>query len=138
MPNCLNCDKGIEQTQGKREREFCNSTCRSNYWQKQKRLSEKPNPLTLHELVYANGAKKGRLAEKSLIDLAKNATKDTPTDSEYKNYTAKVSNVVIMDIEKTQRIAKIEELLKASPKYLPKSKRTLLENELMELKKQIQ
>jgi UTP-glucose-1-phosphate uridylyltransferase len=32
---CLNCSKNLEQTVGKRERRFCNSTCRSNYWQKQ-------------------------------------------------------------------------------------------------------
>lgn len=37
---CLNCNAEIEQTLGKRERMFCNSTCRSNYWQKQKRLKK--------------------------------------------------------------------------------------------------
>ncbi len=34
---CLECEKNLEQTEGKREREFCNTTCRSNFWQKVKR-----------------------------------------------------------------------------------------------------
>jgi hypothetical protein len=35
---CLDCKKEVPQTKGKREKKFCNSTCRSNYWQKQGRL----------------------------------------------------------------------------------------------------
>jgi endogenous inhibitor of DNA gyrase (YacG/DUF329 family) len=35
--DCLNCKKEVLQTPGKRERQFCNSTCRSNFWQKAKR-----------------------------------------------------------------------------------------------------
>lgn len=37
MTNCKNCDESIPQTEGKRKRDFCNSTCRSNFWQKAKR-----------------------------------------------------------------------------------------------------
>jgi DNA-directed RNA polymerase subunit M/transcription elongation factor TFIIS len=36
MSNCLNCGKILVSTEGKREKKFCNSTCRSNYWQKEK------------------------------------------------------------------------------------------------------
>lgn len=36
MP-CLNCNKEIIQIPKKREKMFCNSTCRSNFWQKEKR-----------------------------------------------------------------------------------------------------
>lgn len=42
--NCLNCDTPLEQIKGKREKQFCNSTCRSNYWQKAKRKQEKDAP----------------------------------------------------------------------------------------------
>jgi hypothetical protein len=49
MSKCLNCDKNLTQTEGKREKRFCNSTCRSNYWQKQKVLSKKPSPLQVVE-----------------------------------------------------------------------------------------
>ena len=38
MSKCLNCNKPLAQTPGKRPRKFCNSTCRSNYWQKQSRI----------------------------------------------------------------------------------------------------
>lgn len=34
---CLECQKEVPQTAGKREKLFCNSTCRSNFWQKAKR-----------------------------------------------------------------------------------------------------
>lgn len=40
MSNCLNCGDKILQTSGKREKLFCDSTCRSNYWQKTKRLED--------------------------------------------------------------------------------------------------
>jgi len=40
---CLNCDTELEQTEGKREKQFCNSTCRSNYWQKAKRKKKLNN-----------------------------------------------------------------------------------------------
>jgi hypothetical protein len=38
MGKCLNCKKDLVQTAGKREKIFCNSTCRSNYWQKTQTL----------------------------------------------------------------------------------------------------
>jgi len=34
---CLNCNTELIQIPKKREKQFCNSTCRSNYWQKAKR-----------------------------------------------------------------------------------------------------
>lgn len=32
MALCLQCNKWLNQTAGKRAKRFCNSTCRSNYW----------------------------------------------------------------------------------------------------------
>jgi len=37
MIKCLECNELLTQVQGKREKQFCSSTCRSNYWQKAKR-----------------------------------------------------------------------------------------------------
>jgi len=34
MSECLNCNKPIIATPGKKEKRFCNSTCRSVYWKK--------------------------------------------------------------------------------------------------------
>lgn len=34
---CLECGTELTQTPGKRAKTFCNVTCRSNYWQKNKR-----------------------------------------------------------------------------------------------------
>jgi hypothetical protein len=39
---CLNCGEQVTQTAKKRAKQFCNSTCRSNYWQKQCRKKNKP------------------------------------------------------------------------------------------------
>jgi hypothetical protein len=41
MSNCLNCNEPLEQTPGKKEKQFCNVSCRSSYWQKQKRAETK-------------------------------------------------------------------------------------------------
>lgn len=35
---CLNCGAHLELTPGKRDKDFCDTTCRSNYWQKSNRL----------------------------------------------------------------------------------------------------
>lgn len=37
LMGCLECGKKLIQTPGKRAKQFCNTTCRSNYWQKKKR-----------------------------------------------------------------------------------------------------
>jgi hypothetical protein len=42
--NCRDCKKYVEQTPGKRAKEFCNSTCRSNFWQKEDRKKKVSNP----------------------------------------------------------------------------------------------
>jgi hypothetical protein len=34
--NCLNCDKPIDQTNGRRERKYCGDNCRAAYHQKKK------------------------------------------------------------------------------------------------------
>lgn len=45
MTKCLNCGKEVLQTEGKRERKFCNkpANCRSNYWKKQNKDKPKKN-----------------------------------------------------------------------------------------------
>jgi len=32
--NCLNCNKEVIQKEGKRERKYCNNTCKNQYWLK--------------------------------------------------------------------------------------------------------
>lgn len=52
MGNCLNCGDKIIQTPGKREKQYCGSTCRSNFFQKKKRLEKigmsSPSPVALN------------------------------------------------------------------------------------------
>lgn len=59
MSKCLNCQKELQQTPNKRTKLFCNSTCRSNYWQKQSRKSQnKPIPAPKAEKPVQNIQKK--------------------------------------------------------------------------------
>lgn len=37
--NCLQCGKELINTPGRRPKQFCNSTCRSNYWNKAKKTN---------------------------------------------------------------------------------------------------
>lgn len=39
---CLNCGADLVQIPKKRKKEFCDSTCRSNNWQKEKRKKDSP------------------------------------------------------------------------------------------------
>jgi hypothetical protein len=38
--NCLDCNNPLEQIPHKRKKQFCNSTCRSNFWQKKARKTQ--------------------------------------------------------------------------------------------------
>lgn len=56
--NCRNCEKPVPQTPGKKTKEFCNVSCRSSYWQKQKRLAAKadiPDPGPVIREAIASG-----------------------------------------------------------------------------------
>ncbi len=37
---CLDCGENLVQLEGKRQKQFCGSSCRSNYWQKKKRRAK--------------------------------------------------------------------------------------------------
>ena len=65
---CKNCGKPVLQMNGKRAKEFCNVTCRSGYWQKQKRKSSerKPNsPQKIKKFPQSDGQIKQEGAEKN-------------------------------------------------------------------------
>lgn len=44
MTNCKNCGNPLVQSPKKRAKQFCDSTCRSGYWQKQKRILKNNKP----------------------------------------------------------------------------------------------
>jgi len=46
---CLNCGAELVNLPKKRQKIFCNNTCRSNYWQKNKRLEEEG--LSVDEII---------------------------------------------------------------------------------------
>ena len=64
---CLSCGESIEQTAGKRAKLFCGVTCRSGYWQKRKRLTEKIGaeaPPPIYPIAY----KRKRIMQEISID----------------------------------------------------------------------
>ncbi len=41
MNKCLFCQKEIVQSEGKRKKEYCNNTCRSNFWYSKNKKGKK-------------------------------------------------------------------------------------------------
>lgn len=64
---CLNCNKILDQMEGKKTKVFCNSTCRSNYWQRSSGLE-----------------KQGKTAEEIVSYLSKNFASKRPDKKEIK------------------------------------------------------
>ena len=46
---CKECGEILSQKEGKRKREFCDSTCRSNFWQKEKRKKKSVSVKNVNE-----------------------------------------------------------------------------------------
>lgn len=42
MKHCLNCNTEIEDTPGRRPKQFCGANCRQKYWQKKSREGQEP------------------------------------------------------------------------------------------------
>lgn len=65
---CKHCKKDLEHLPGKRKKEFCNYTCRSNFWQKERRKKnnavklekekKEPEPVVPHEKEESKEEKK--------------------------------------------------------------------------------
>jgi hypothetical protein len=41
MIKCKHCEEEVPQVPGKKKKEFCNNTCRSNYWYAKNKKKEK-------------------------------------------------------------------------------------------------
>lgn len=50
MGLCLQCNKWINQPEGKRKKVFCNNTCRSNYWYGKNKKNKK-SPISEKEAL---------------------------------------------------------------------------------------
>jgi endogenous inhibitor of DNA gyrase (YacG/DUF329 family) len=72
--NCPNCQKEVIQVVGKRSKVFCNSTCRSNFWQKGERKKAKIVNLNENTGTASNKTKPAPQTNYS-IDTTKNENK---------------------------------------------------------------
>lgn len=79
MNTCLNCGTEIKQLPKKRKKIFCDSTCRSNYWQKSSRLEAKG--LNTDDII-----KEIKKTHKSFTDSIKNKLSDSPNKNELSDF----------------------------------------------------
>ena len=125
VKKCLNCGKEVEQKVGRRERLYCNQSCKGLYFRKSKPKEKRYVQVdTYKRLVEENIELKRKLFEVKVTDATKPTNEVKPPEVPKTNYSIN-----------TERIAKIEDLLKLPPKYLPSEKRNKLEKELSELLK---
>jgi hypothetical protein len=101
--------------------------------------SDKPNPLEvkywnrIEDLVKGNVTNIDTLDRTTKIEFVKPL--HVKVQAAIYNATHTDSKIQVIKVpENEERIAQIEEMLKAPPKYLPHSKRVVLEKELSELK----
>lgn len=99
MNKCLNCDKELIQTDGKRDKKFCSNTCRSSYWFKKNKVPkvktvsiEEWNELQ-NKLKKFEGLKGASVADlNNPINEVKNITKEPPKT----NYTIDIKRKEVM------------------------------------------
>ncbi len=82
MIGCLNCGKDLIQSPKKRKKIFCDSTCRSNYWQKSDRLEKKG--LSVDEIL--NEIKK---THKKFTKKVEEKLSDSPKNNELSDFWKK-------------------------------------------------
>ena len=112
IEKCLYCGEKMESKTAKKK--FC-STLHRVYWNREQKYSESGS--VARNIVEVTDLPKEFDMEKSV-----EVKHDEPPQYE------------VPELPNTERIAKIEQMLKAPPKYLPHSKRVVLEKELSELK----
>lgn len=61
---CEECGKSVKQTPGKREKRFCDSTCRSNNFQKARTAAKNTPKKKMKPLVFKKPTKKVTVKEK--------------------------------------------------------------------------
>lgn len=151
MNKCLNCEKPIEQKEGRRPRLYCDNKgyCRLQYWNKNNPKEPKYVLKRTHDNTIAELQKK--IEELSSIpqEVVDNVINDVfelnvaivETDGKEVKHIDPTSDEgeAILDefTEVKERIVKIKEQLALSHKFVPFAKRRSLEKELAELENKI-
>lgn len=107
MGFCLQCKKWVVQTEGKKQKQFCNSTCRSNYWYAQnKKQSTQPSirdltkptheikPFEQPETNYSinTGAKPSKIEIEDIMRVYVEDRREISGQEEYKNWLTRLQN----------------------------------------------
>lgn len=111
---CLNCGKNLEQNDTKKAKKYCNSTCRSNHWQKEQRIKAKselfPNELPqINTSVFDKISTKLQPVSSHVTNHIIEGTKDEDYESRIKALELELENC---PLEKSQGIKTQISLLK--------------------------
>ena len=79
MSNCLNCQKAVQNTEGKRPKKFCSDKCRATYHNKNKAKESKYIQLKTHEGIVQDLRARIKLLEAQISAQSK------PDDTKYQN-----------------------------------------------------
>jgi hypothetical protein len=90
MAHCLHCQKEVERTPGKKEKKFCNSTCRSNYRHVKNKKDGRvvPDPKKNKNVYKPTLSEKNKGESQTVIDL-ENEFQQILKSKENGNKTAK-------------------------------------------------
>lgn len=126
------CKKELTHTQGRRKKKYCDQNCNTRHWQmlhpKHKSITKRVSIEVLREMELAK-LKLAEMMRNPMGILGGVGHRINIEDIEHVD----LANKHTEENPNQKRISEINELLKAPPKYLPKEKRTRLENELRKL-----
>lgn len=89
---CLNCGQNLIDLPGKRKKVFCNSSCRSNYWQKSDRLEKEGKSIEEIVSILSSMIKAKKSKPKKVQDLSKPNTEIKPVEQPKSNYVIDTGN----------------------------------------------
>lgn len=147
MSKCLNCGNEVKQTEGRRPRKFCdnNGRCRGEHFRKNNPKEGKYVLRKTHEEMIKKFTDRiEKVLEENKEDIGK-IQEDISTlgisiqETKVENGKVKVRHVDPISDEGflVRDISELEERLKLPAKYLPSSKRTIVQNQLSNLKYQL-
>lgn len=105
---CLNCNSDLIQQKGKRKKIFCDSTCRSNYWQKTKRLEKEGLP-TEEIIKQIKTSNKKRPTEVKNLNKPTNEVDNLTNKPPNKNYSINTKSKMPKGMDKIAQLRWLRE-----------------------------
>jgi hypothetical protein len=140
MSNCLNCGKGIVQTEGRRSKLYCNSVCRATYHQKKNGGKVRWIPIEKYNELLAKVTENNKPENKIKIEAERNTISEVSKAAT--NPLPESEAISVEQKDKIERLRVLEAEIKAgAPKNLVLGARMWTQsrlNEIDQLKNQLQ